>query len=213
MKRACFSVAGALLALTIANAKQVVDPLDALLARGRASRLAIKTLSATFVETTISSLLRDPMVSTGTLVAEAPMRVVMSYKTPTAKTVALDDRRLIIVWPSPSERHELNIADTQRRVRNAFDDVTAKQLRETFTISLSSDPSLNDAYWLTMVPRRKRVSAHLERLQLWVDRTRVVLVKMKFEYPGGDSKTIELENIKTNVALDTRAFALLAAPR
>ena len=141
------------------------------------------------------------------------MRVAMSYTTPAVKTVALDEHHLIVVWPSRSEREELNIAETQRRVRSAFKDVTSKQLRETFTISLSSDPALNDAYWLTMVPRRKRMSADLERLQLWVDRASVVMVKMKFDYPGGDSKTIELKNIKTNVALDPEAFALLANPR
>ena len=213
MKSACLSIAAALLALTAVNAQPAADPLDALFARGRATQLVMKTLSASFVETTVSSLLREPLVSTGTLVAEAPMRVVMSYSTPTVKTVALDDRRLIIVWPSRSEREELDITEMQRRVGNAFNDVTAKQLRENFTVSLSSDPSLNDAYWLTMVPRRKRVSADLERLQLWVDRTSVVLVKMKFEYPGGDSKTIELANLKTNVALDPKAFALLAPPR
>src|SRR5262245_41301064 len=98
MKRACFSMAGALLALIAVNAQPAPDPLDALFARGRATQLGMKTLSASFVETTVSSLLRDPLVSTGTLVAEAPMRVVMTYATPTVKTVALDDRRLIVMW-------------------------------------------------------------------------------------------------------------------
>lgn len=210
MKRVCFSIAGALLCLTAVNAKQVADPLEDLFARGRSSQLAIKTLSATFVETTVSDLLREPLVSTGTLLAAAPMRVVMRYAAPATKTVALDDSRLIVVWPSRSEREELNITEMQRRVRDGFTDASPRQLRETFTITLSSDPALNDAYWLTMVPRRKRVAESLDRLQLWVDRASVVLTKMKFEYPGGDSKTIELRNIKTNIAIDQDAFALLA---
>jgi outer membrane lipoprotein-sorting protein len=213
MKRLCFVIIGALLCVTVVAAAPAIDPLDDLFARGRASQQAIKTLTASFVDTTVSGLLRDPLVSTGTLVAEAPMRVVMRYSTPTAKTIALDDTRLVVLWPSRGGREELDISQTQRRVRDAFEDRSAKQFRETFGITLSSDGGLNDAYWLTLVPRRKRISQELERLQLWVDRANIVLVKMKFEYPDGDTKTIELKNVRTNVALDPDAFAALARPR
>jgi outer membrane lipoprotein-sorting protein len=209
----CCSIVGVLLCLAVVHTKQAADPLDDLFARGRSSQLTIKTLTAAFIETTVSSLLRDPLVSTGTLVAAAPMRVAMRYTAPTEKTVVLDENRLIVVWPSRSEREELNIAETQRRVRDSFKDVSAKQLRETFTITLSSDPAAHHAYWLTMIPRRKRMADSLERLQLWVDRASVVLIKMRFEYPGGDTKTIELRNIQTNVAIDPDAFGLLARPR
>jgi hypothetical protein len=35
------------------------------------------------------------------------------------------------------------------------------------------------------------------------------MTRMTMEFPGGDSKTLELRDIRTNVAIDEAAFALL----
>ncbi len=199
-----------LLSMPTRDAMQVVDPLDDLFARGRSAQAAIKTLSASFTETTASTLLRDPLIATGTLVAALPIRVVMNYGSPSAKTVALDEARLVVVWPSRGQREEINIAATQRRVRKYFTDATPKQLRETFTVTLSSDAAFHQAYVLDLIPKRKEIAEGLRHLRLWIDRTRFVMLKLTMDYPGGDSKTLELHDIRTNVAIDESTFALLA---
>ena len=40
-----------------------------------------------------------------------------------------------------------------------------------------------------------------------------MMVKMALDYPGGDSKTLELRDIRTNVTIDDSAFVLLARDR
>lgn len=201
-----------MLGVASAPAQQPADLLDDLFARGRAAQAATKTISASFIETSVSSLLRNPLVATGSLIAAMPIRVVMSYETPTVKTVALDDKHLVIAWPSGRNPEELDIADTQRRVQKYFTDASVKQLRDLFTITLSSDPK-DGAYKLDMVPRRKPISEGIDRLRLWIDRDRLLLTKMILDFPGGDSKTLELRDIKTNVPVDEAAFGLLTRPR
>ncbi len=213
MHKVCAVIAVGLLAGSVLVARQGTDPLDDLFARGRAAQAAVKTLSASFTETTHSALLRDPLVATGTLLASVPVRVVMTYTAPTPKTVALDATRLIVAWPTRAEREELNIAATQRRVQKYFVEASPTQLRETFTITVSSDPAFDDAYRLDMVPRHRQIAEGLDRLRLWIDRRRFVMVKMTLDYPRGDSKTLELRDVRTNISIDERAFALLARAR
>jgi outer membrane lipoprotein-sorting protein len=211
IKIACTTIAAAMLGITSLQpivAQQPTDPLDDLFARGRAAQAATKTITATFIETSVSSLLREPLVATGTLVAAMPIRVVMHYTTPTIKTVALDDKHMVIAWPS-GNREDLDIAETQRRVQRYFTDASPKQLRDLFTITLSSD--LKDtAYTLEMVPRRKQIADGVNRLRIWTDRDRLLMSRMTLDFPGGNSKTLELHDLRTNVPIDEGMFAILA---
>ena len=209
MKRACSLIAGVLLCIPASGATQTTDPLDDLFTRGRAAQADIRTLSASFTETTVSTLLRDPLVATGTLQVIVPLRVVMTYTTPTEKTVALDETRLVVWWPSTRKREELNIAATQRRVRRYFTDAPPTELREMFTIALSTDSAFHNSYRLELTPKRKQIAEGLERLRIWVDPVRLLMLKMAMDYPGGDSKTLELRDVRTNLTFDDGAFALL----
>jgi len=172
------------------------DAVDVLVARGRAALRAIRVLRAEFRETTVSKLLRDPIVATGHLVATAPAQVVMEYVTPERKTLSVDATRLVVTWPARSERQELNIASTQKRVQKYFTDASAADLRQSFEMQLVTDPGLPGADSLIMRPTRKQIQAGLARLQLWIDRTRLVLVRMKLDFPNGDSKTLEFDAIQ-----------------
>jgi len=215
LKIACTTIAAAM--LTIASlpsmaAQQSTDPLDDLFARGRAAQASAKTLTAAFSDTSVSRLLRDPLVATGTLVATMPLRVVMNYTTPTVKTVALDDKHMVIAWPSGRNREDLDISDIQRRVQKYFTDASPKQLRELFTITLSSGAKDN-LYTLEMAPRRKPIAEGVDRLRIWIDRDRLLMQKMTLDFPGGDSKTLELHDVRTNVPVDEGAFAILAGKK
>ena len=70
-----------------------------------------------------------------------------------------------------------------------------------------------DAHVLEMVPRRKQMAEGIDRLRIWIDRSRLVMTRMVLDYPGGDSKTLELHDIRTNVAIDESVFGLLARKR
>lgn len=172
------------------------DAVDVLVARGRVALRAMRGLTADFRETTVSKLLRDPIVATGHLTATAPAQVVMEYNAPERKTLSVDATRLVVTWPARGERQELNIAAAQKRIQKYFGDASAGDLRQSFEMELVTDPGLPGADSLVMRPTRKQIQAGLARLQLWIDRTRLVLVKMKMDFPNGDSKTLEFDAIQ-----------------
>jgi outer membrane lipoprotein-sorting protein len=190
-------------------ASQSSDPLDELFRRARPVQAALRTLTASFTETSVSTLLREPVVATGTLVASMPLRVVMEYKRPTPKTVALDQRWMVIAWPNRTEFEKVDIVETQRRVQKYFVDVSPKQLRDSFAVTLTSERSMGDAYRLDLVPKRKQISEGVARIQIWIDRETLMMTKMALSFAGGDAKTLELRDVRMNPAIDESAFALL----
>jgi outer membrane lipoprotein-sorting protein len=190
-------------------ASQSSDPLDDLFRRARPIQASLKTLTASFTETSVSTLLREPVVATGTLVASMPLRVVMEYAQPTPKTLALDERWMVMAWPDRPGIERIDIAEMQRRVQKYFVEVSAKQLRDSFAVTLDSGRSGGDPYRLELVPKRKQISEGLTRLQIWIDRASLMMTKMTMSLAGGDAKTLELRGVRLNPPIDERAFAIL----
>ena len=188
--------------------RQSVDPLDDLFARGRAIQASIQSVSASFTETTRSSLLVRPIVATGTLVAAVkPIRVVMRYAAPDARSVWIDEQTLLIAWADRPRVEQVGIAAVQRRVQKYFAEASPKELRANFDMTLTTDAGPPPAHVLEMTPKRKQIKEGLQRLRIWIDRQRLLMIKMQMDFPGGDSKTIELSDPKTNVPVDDATFA------
>jgi outer membrane lipoprotein-sorting protein len=196
------------LAGAVVAARQTRDPLDDLFARGKAMQATLHSVSASFTETIVSSLLRDPLVARGTVVAAMPLRMLMTYSSPEVRYILMDQTRIVTFVPARHERDEINIADMQRRIQKYFVDASPKDLRESFDIELTGDPSMREADLLDMKPRRKQIKEGLSRLRLWIDRTRLVMLKIRMDYADGDARTIELTDIKVNVPIDDRTFVI-----
>jgi outer membrane lipoprotein-sorting protein len=207
MNTGCVVLLGVLSATAMA-AQKPVDPLDVLFARGRTGQASVTSISAKFTETTVSSLLLKPVVAEGTVIGAKPIRVVMNYLTPVARTVWLDANRLVVVWPGRSDREEVNIAEMQKRVQKYFVDASAKELRQSFDVTLSTDPGLHDADLLDMTPKRKQIKEGLGRLRIWIDPVRLVMVKMRIDYADGDVRTLEFRDIVLNEPVDDRLFVI-----
>ena len=187
---------------------QTRDPLDDLFARGRAMQATLHSVSASFTETTVSSLLRDPLVARGTVIAAMPLRMLMTYSSPEVRYILFDQTRIVTVVPSRHEREELNIADMQKRIQKYFVDASPKELRQSFDIALTADPSNPKADLMDMKPRRKQIQEGLSRLRLSIDRSSLVMLKMRIDYADGDSRTLELTDVKLNVPVDERTFVI-----
>jgi outer membrane lipoprotein-sorting protein len=187
---------------------QTRDPLEDLFARGKALQATLHSVSASFTETTVSSLLRDPLVAHGTIVAAMPMRMLMTYSSPEVRYLLVDQTRIVTVVPARRQRAELNIADMQRRIQKYFIDASPKDLRQSFDITLAPEPLLREVDLMDMKPRRSQIKEGLTRLRLWLDRSRLVMVKMRMDYADGDSRTIELDDVKINVPIDDRTFVI-----
>jgi outer membrane lipoprotein-sorting protein len=198
-------IALSLSALTT-QASAPADLFEKIYAKGKARQQAITSIGASFTETTESSLLTKPIVARGTLIAARPSRMVMKYAVPEEKTVIVDGDWLIVTWATRPEREKVNIAQVQARVDKYFATASPNELRASFEIVASADTSLPNTYKIDMKPKRKQIREGLERLQIWIDRDSSLMVRMRMELPGGDSKTLDLENVTPNVPIDASTF-------
>lgn len=200
--------------LSIADAGQTRAPtFEALYALTQERQKDITNLSGRFVETTVSSLLVDPIVARGSVIAVKSGRVVMSYESPEPRTVIVDGNRLFVYWPERDQLESLNIAETQQRVRKYFTSASPADLKGFFDITVSVDPNMTGAYRIDMKPRRDQIKQALERLQIWVDRETTLMTSMRMVFPGGDSKEIRFEDMRVNVPVDESLFTPPARSR
>src|SRR6476469_7175899 len=78
-----------LLHAAAAGAPSSPDLFDQIYDRGRGIQTSLKTVTATFTETTTSALLSRPLVAHGTLAVERPSRIVLRYSTPEARILLI----------------------------------------------------------------------------------------------------------------------------
>ena len=195
--------------LTFLSANASPDGFDDLYARGQQVNGAMKTLTARFTETSTSTLLTKPITARGRLWVERPSRVILRYTDPDARVVLMDGNRMTVAWPSRNINQTVDITTAQGRVQKYFVNGTAADLRRQFEIETRDDgDGRPGTYYVSMVPKRKQIRETLARLELWVDRTSMLLAGMKMTFANGDLKTMTFEDVVANAPLDARTFSL-----
>jgi outer membrane lipoprotein-sorting protein len=182
------------------------DLFDELFKQGQAKNAAMKTLTASFVETTSSTLLTRPLVSSGTLAVERPSRIALRYSQPDDRIVIIDGDTMVMAWPSKNVRQSKDIGASQKNIQKYFLDKTPNELRSHFTVDASEAADRPGTYIVTMVPKRRQILEGLTRLDLWVDRTTQLLVAMKMSFPNGDTKLMTFSDVKPNAPVDPSMF-------
>jgi outer membrane lipoprotein-sorting protein len=200
--------ASVIAALVASEGSASKDLFDQIFDRALARRQSIHSIRAHFTETTTSSLLEKPLVSHGTLLAALPARVLMTYTDPEKRTVAIDRRSLVVAWPDRQEQERMDISRLQKRIDQYFTQATIAQLRATFEIEAEPDRVLRQTDRVDMRPKRKQIREGLERLELWIDRVRLLPVQMQMTFPGGDRKTIRLDEVVVNPPVTDETFQI-----
>ena len=182
------------------------DLFDELFKEGQAKNGGLKTLTASFVETTTSTLLTRPLVSSGTLAVERPSRIVLRYAQPDGRVVLIDGDTLTMSWPSKNVRQSKDIGAAQKRIQKYFVDSSPNELRGHFTISAREATDRPGTYLVDMVPKRKQIQEGLSKLELWVDRSTQLMAAMRMTFPNGDTKLMTFTDVKPNAPVDPALF-------
>ncbi len=190
----------------LAAGRLPADLFDELFAKAAPIDASMKTVRARFVETTTSALLKEPLVARGTLSAERPARLRLDYDVPEKRTLIVDERQLVMDWPSRGEHTVRDITQVQERVKKYFTARDPAQLRSHFDINAVIDSALTGTWRVDMVPRRKQIREGLSGLQIWIDQRTLFMRQMKMDFAGGESKTFALEDVQLNAVLPKGVF-------
>ena len=184
------------------------DLFDEIYERGQKQNAGLKTLTASFTESSTSALLAKPLIEKGVVFVERPSRVALRYSDPDERVVVIDGDRMTLSWPSAKIFTATDIGAAQRRVQKYFVDSSARELRGHFDISAREASDRPGSYLLTMVPKRKQIQEGIARLELWLDRTTLLLAAMRMTFPSGETKLMTFTDVKMNVPIDPAMFAV-----
>jgi outer membrane lipoprotein-sorting protein len=181
-----------------AAAPAPADLFDDLFARSQPIDATVKTIQASFTETTESPLLRKPLVAEGTLHVVRPHDVEMVYTKPEKKTVTIKGGQLTLIAPDRSFKQERDISQALARIDKYFVDKSPKELRKHFTIAASEDKERAGTYRIDMTPKRKQIEQGITRLELWLRKDTLLLDAMRMHFPGDSIKMMEFRNVVLN---------------
>ena len=186
------------------------DLFDQIYRRGAPAEKTLKTVSAAFVETSTSTLLKAPQVAKGTLVGRRPDQVRLVYTGADARTVIVSGTQLAVDWPGRGIKETRDVSGTMRRAERFFVMSSPAELRKHFEIVAIDAPDRTGAWRVTFTPKRKPMREGVARVHLWIDQTSLVLHALKMEYPGGDTRLMEFSDVRINPPVDGSAFAVAA---
>lgn len=186
------------------------DLFDEIYRRGAPVEKTLKALSASFVETTSSTLLKAPQVARGTVVGQRPNQVRLVYAGTDPRTVIVNGNRLAIDWPSRNIKETRDISGTMRRAERFFVVSTPAELRKHFDIVAIEASDRQGTWQVTFTPKRSQMREGVSRVHLWIDQASLMLRALKMEYPGGDTRLMEFSDVHINPTVDAEAFVIAA---
>lgn len=186
------------------------DLFDEIYGKSRGIEASMTTVTARFTETTTTALLTRPVLSHGTLAVVRPDRIVLRYANPEPHVVLIDGTQMTFAWPSRGLTQRSDIGTVRKRIDKYFLDKNPDELRRAFKIAAVSATDRPNTWRITMQPTRSQISQGLSRLQLWIDRSSLLLSAMQMDFPNGDTKLMTFEDVQVNGTVDPKLFSIEA---
>lgn len=185
------------------------DLFDEIYRRGQSFERNLRTVRATFTETSTSRLLKDPLVARGVLAVDRQSsKIALHYRQPEARTILIDGNTMQMEWPSRDLSQKKDIGAIMGRIQRYFVGASPKELRSHFDIAASVD-STNPAHWLVrMTPTRRQIKEGIAGIELRIAQENSMLMSMRITFPNGDTKTMTFEDVVTNEAIDAGLFEM-----
>jgi outer membrane lipoprotein-sorting protein len=166
---------------------------------------SLKTFVAHFSQTKKSSLLRDPLFSSGAMYFEAGGAMFIKVTTPSPMNVLLKDRMLTISYPDLSETRQrylgVNLTD-YFGIGESFE-----EMQKRFSMRIVSETPPEKVV-LELIPKSGAMAKRIASIQVRVSlKTSLPEIISIFE-TGGDETDIRLEFISFNEPLPPEIFSV-----
>jgi outer membrane lipoprotein-sorting protein len=157
-------------------------------------------MSAEFIQTTRSPLLKDPIVAKGRFYLTKPDSVLWEYSAPEPMRFAVADGEYTGYFPERKKAEKRDIKRWSEQLFRFFGvGQGSKELGKFYEIALGA-PGQNDegAYLLVLSPKKRRVRKRFDEVRLWVDATSLLPVRIEYVGKDGNEREIRLLNTRFN---------------
>jgi outer membrane lipoprotein-sorting protein len=165
----------------------------------------IRTLSAEFVQTTRSPLLKDPMIAKGRFYLTKPDSVLWEYSAPEPMSFVVARGEYTGYFPDRKRAEKRDIKRWSEQLFRFFGvGQGSKELGKFYEISLgAADPKEGGSYVLVLSPKKRRVRKNVDLVKLWVDAA--TLLPVRIDYFGKDGSGREIRFLNTRMNPDLAA--------
>lgn len=185
------------------------ERIRALFDRVRIEQKALRSLEARFVQRKESELFVRPEEARGVFSFLAPDRVRWEFISPDPMTVLIDDQSMT-TWYQDLERADVMAVGrySEQIFKYLGASGTLDTLLDYFRVQAVFPRGRSDPFRLVLDPRYARISKRIESMEVWIDRTRFVPVRMRYVEPGGDVTEYRFTDIEINAYLPPERFEL-----
>lgn len=165
-----------------------------------------KTVRCDFRQTRQSRMLREKVVSTGSMCYQQPGKLRWEYKTPYISTFIIDGDKAVMYRNGKKSVVDMNRKRAFREIASLMmNSVLGKNLRDEKVFKSTVEEK--SAEWtVSMVPQQKEMKRMCRSLILHIDRKDCVIKKIEMEDRNADITVIELNNIEKNPTLKQGTF-------
>ncbi len=185
------------------------DRQAALFERVKQEQSTMHTLEARFTQLKESEMFVQPVEAQGVFSFLAPDRVRWEFTSPNPMTVLIDDQTMTTWYRDLGRADVMNVGRYSAQVLKYLGaSGSLEALLEYFDVRTAFPKDTAEPYHLTLEPRYPRIAKHIEQIDLWIDRTRFVPVRLRYAEPGGDVTEYRFTDVKVNAALPAERFHL-----
>lgn len=185
------------------------DRLSVLVERVKLEQAKVKTLQARFVQHQESEFLLAAEESRGTFSYLAPDRVRWEYEAPKPITMVIDGKEMTTWYRDLKRVDVMKIGKQSERVlRFLGAGGSMSTLLEYFDVRAAFPKDPTQPYRLDMTPRFERVAKRLKSLTIWIDATRFLPSRLRYESGDGAVTEYVFEAVEVNQQLAADRFQL-----
>lgn len=177
-----------------------------------------KGLKADTKKLTHTAVINDDSVDSGTIVVKVPkphdLRMLIDFKQPDRKTVAIAGTKVEIYFPKTNTVQEYDLGKSHKGqveqfLRLGFGS-NSKDLLEAYTVKLGGPETVagEPATRIELVPKSKDLAASFPKFELWISEKTGISVQQKMYQPGGDYSMAIYTNMQVNANIPDSAVSL-----
>lgn len=166
----------------------------------------LRSYQAEFHQVSETKTIQRTRQSTGNVYFQKPDKMRWSYRVPEKQEVYLLGEQIYVYLPLQNTVIQKTWNQALPGIAPAQLFMGAKELSESFTISLSSDAIPDEkSHCLRLVPKQRR-GFSVEEIFLWIDKEDFLPVKTESRDIMGNQTTLTFQNGKVNVNLSKELF-------
>ncbi len=181
--------------------------LEQLVERVKWEQSRLKTLGADFVQDRVSQLLLEPETARGVFRYQSPDQVRWEYLEPRPILMTIRGEQMTTFFGDLGTAERVSIGSYSEQVfRYLGASGSLETLMKYFSLTANFPETDGEPYHLQLLPRYSRIKKRLRSMEIWLDTSSYLPVRLRYVEANGDSTDYRFENMVANKEMPASLF-------